>query len=347
MGRMTDDKAIDLRSDTVTRPSDDMRAAMAEALVGDDVYDEDPTINALQAISAEVVGKQAALFVPSGSQANAIAQLVHVTAGEEVIVGQGSHCMRYEAGAGASLAGAQYSVVPGNGLFTLEDVQERLSVQTLHNPGTCLVWMENTHNMGGGIVFPMEEMKKISALCAERSIPVHMDGARIFNAAVATSIPVNEWAQQADSISFCLSKGLGAPVGSLLCGSAGFIEKARRMRKRLGGAMRQAGILAAAGIFALKHNVDRLADDHENARMLAGRLDAAEGIEVKMDSVQTNIVMADVTAMSASEFAARCRELGVLFHPMGERRLRLVTHLDVTAEMVDEAARRMEQVLAG
>jgi threonine aldolase len=323
-----------------------MREAMAAAAVGDDVYGEDPTINALELASAEITGKQAALFVPSGSQANIIAQLVHVTPGEEVILGHGSHCMRYEAGGGAALAGAQYCVVPGNGLFTAEDVRRRFSERTMHNPGTCLVWMENTHNMGGGIVFPHEDMKAVSELAHERGVPVHVDGARVFNAAVATGVPVNEWAVLCDTISFCLSKGLGAPVGSVLCGSQEFVDAARRMRKRLGGAMRQAGVLAAAGLHALQVNVDRLAEDHENARYLAERLDAADGIEVDPSAVETNIVMAEVGAMTAADLSARCRERGVLFHPLGERRVRFVTHLDLTREMVERGVAEIVEALA-
>ncbi len=345
MGRMDEKDIIDLRSDTVTRPGAAMREAMARALVGDDVYGEDPTVNELEKRAAHLTGKNAAMFVPSGTQANLIAQLVHVTPGEEVIAGEHSHCMRYEAGGGAAIAGAQYCVVPGNGLFTANDVKKRLSARTLHNPGTCLVWMENTHNMGGGIVFDTDEMARIWQVCSENDIRVHVDGARIFNASAATGVPVSEYASCADSMSFCLSKGLGAPVGSLLCGSGEFIDAARRMRKRLGGAMRQAGILAAAGLFALEHNVERLEQDHDNARLLAEGLKATRGIEVDLESVKTNIVMARPTRMTAPVLSARCKQRGVLFHPLTETRLRLVTHLDVTREMCVQALERMREAL--
>jgi threonine aldolase len=343
---MSDPSVIDLRSDTVTQPSDGMREAMMGAELGDDVYGEDPTVNALEARAAGILGKEAGLYVPSGSQANLISLLVYDVRGDEVILGQDSHTMKFEAGGAAAVAGAQFNVVPGDGRFTAEQVRERLKEETLHNPGTGLVWIENTHNIGGGRIFPIDEMERVSALCRDRGIPLHVDGARIFNAAVATALPASRYAAQADSVSVCLSKGLGAPVGSVLCGTSAFCEKARRLRKRLGGAMRQVGILAAAGLYAFENNIERLAEDHANSRTLAEGLADLEGIEVDLASVETNILMAETTVMDATAFAGRCRDRGVLFHPLGERRIRLVTHLDVDRSMVLEALDRMKQVLA-
>ncbi len=343
---MADRDVIDLRSDTVTLPSPGMREAMMSAELGDDVYGEDPTVNALEAAAAEILGKEAGLFVPSGSQANLVSLLTHGVRGREVILGQDSHTMKFEAGGGAVVAGVQFNVVPGDGRFTAEQVRERLQAETLHNPATGLVWIENTHNIGGGRIFPLEEMERVSGLCRERGIPLHVDGARIFNAAVATGLPASRYAAVADSISVCLSKGLGAPVGSVLTGTRAFCEKARRFRKMLGGAMRQAGVLAAAGLYALENNVERLAQDHDNGRVLAEGLAALDGIEVDVSSVETNIVMARTSRTDAAGFAARCRERGVLFHPLGERRIRLVTHLDVDRRMVLDALDRMKEVLA-
>ncbi|MBW2262064.1 MAG: low-specificity L-threonine aldolase [Deltaproteobacteria bacterium] len=343
---MVDRDVIDLRSDTVTLPTAGMREAMMDAELGDDVYGEDPTVNALEAAAAGMLGKEAGLFVPSGSQANLVSLLTYGVRGDEVILGQESHCMKFEAGAGVAIAGAQFSVVPGDGLFTADQVRERLQVETLHNPGTGLVWIENTHNMGGGRIFSIEEMERVAGVCREQAIPLHVDGARIFNAAVATDLPASRYAGVADSISVCLSKGLGAPVGSVLTGTRTFCEKSRRFRKMLGGAMRQAGVLAAAGLYALENNVERLAQDHDNSRALAEGLAAVDGIEVDVATVETNIVMAETTRIDAATFAERCRAQGVLFHPLAERRIRFVTHLDVDRRMVLDAVDRMKEVLA-
>jgi threonine aldolase len=343
---MAGDGIVDLRSDTVTRPSAGMMEAIMRAELGDDVYAEDPTVNALESRACATLGKEAGLFVPSGSQANLISLLAHVARGDEVILGQDSHCMRYEAGSGAALAGVQFDVIPGDGLFTAEQVAGRIHERTLHNPGTALVWIENTHNMGGGRVFPLAEMERIGVLCRERGLELHVDGARIFNASVATGVPVAEYASHAGSISFCLSKGLGAPVGSVLVGTRDFIDRARRFRKMLGGAMRQAGVLAAAGLYALEHNVERLAEDHRNARVLAGGLGAIDGMSVDPASVETNIVMAECVAMDGARLAGLCRDRGVLFHPMGGARVRMVTHIDVSREQVLEALERIRGVLA-
>ena len=335
------DRVIDLRSDTVTRPSEAMRETMALAPVGDDVYGEDPTVNELEAFAADLVGKEASLLVSSGSMANLIAQLVHAKPGDVVILGQASHCMHHEAGAGAAFAGVQYQVMAGDGRFTAESIEEELVDETSHCPGTGLVWLENTHNMGGGLVFPLAEIRRIAVLCRSRRIPLHMDGARVFNAGVAGGVGVREIAAEVDSLSICLSKGLGAPVGSLLCGSLEFVERARRVRKQLGGAMRQAGIIAAAGLYALQNNVDRLYQDHFNAKRLAGGLANVTGIEMSPKSVETNIVMATIKSGwgSGAALAAASREKGVLFHSIDKQSIRLVTHLDIATADIDRAVK--------
>lgn len=342
------DRVADLRSDTVTRPTEAMRRAMAMAPVGDDVYGEDPSVNELEALAAEIVGKEAALFVPSGTMANLIALLVHTNPGDEVILGQDSHCMRFEAGGGAAIAGVQYHVIPGDGRFSAEQVEARIRQQTLHSPGTALVWLENTHNMGGGKVFPLHDVRMISELCHERGIAAHLDGARVFNAAIATGVAVRDIAAEVDSLSFCLSKGLGAPMGSVLCGSADLHRRAHRFRKRLGGAMRQAGIAAAAGIYALENHVGRLVEDHVHAARLAHGLSKLPGIEVRSEAVETNIIMARVRPGwgTAEQLEAGCREQGVLFHALDETRLRLVTHLDVGGREVDRAVEIMRRQLS-
>ena len=333
------DRVIDLRSDTVTRPTEAMRQAMSMAPVGDDVYGEDPSVNELESLAAEITGKEAALFVPSGTMANLISCLVHATPGEEVILGQDSHCLLFEAGGGAAIAGAQYSVIPGDGRFNALQVESRIRNRTIHSPGTSLVWLENTHNMGGGKVFHLRDIRQISELCRGRGIPVHLDGARVFNAAVATGMAVRDIAESVDTLSFCLSKGLGAPVGSVLCGSSEFHTKAHRIRKRLGGAMRQAGIVAAAGVYALENHVGRLVEDHVHAARLAHGMSKVPGLEVRSEGVETNIVMARIRPGwgKAEQLEAGCREQGVLFHALDEHRLRLVTHLDVGSREVDRA----------
>jgi threonine aldolase len=337
---------IDLRSDTVTKPSEGMREAMARAAVGDDVYGEDPTINRLEEMCAEISQKETALFVPSGSMANLIAQMCYIQKGDEVIIGEDSHCFRYEVGAGAAIAGSQYVVIEGSGLFTAEQARERIRPPTFHTPGTALLWIENTHNMGGGIVFPLEEIKRLKALAAEHGLPLHMDGARVFNASVATSTPVGDITRHVDSVSFCFSKGLGAPVGSALCCSRDMRTMAHRFRKMLGGGMRQAGVLAAAAVYALENNFERLAEDHENAARLARSISAMPGIEVDLDSVQTNIIMARLPVISADDVVEELRQRGVLINSVTPDTIRLVTHLDVSAGDMDRASSIIEQTLS-
>jgi threonine aldolase len=338
---------VDLRSDTVTLPSAAMRDAMAAAPVGDDVFSEDPTIHALEDLAAEMTGKEAALFVPSGCMANLIAQMVHVRRGDEIVLGAGCHTVLHEVGAGAALAGVQYSVIPGNGLFTAEQVEERVKAPTFHTPGTGLVWIENTHNAGGGLVFPQPEIEKVAAVCRRYGLPLHLDGARMFNVAVASGRSAAELAAPFDSLSFCLSKGLGAPVGSVLCGTTEFRTAAHRFRKMLGGGMRQAGIVAAAGIFALKHNVDRLAEDHVHARRLAHALAPSPHLRVDPASVQTNIVVARLPVGAAEQLVARCERRGVRFLDLDRRRVRLVTHLDVDGPAIEWAAKVIAEEAAG
>ncbi|RMG44908.1 MAG: low-specificity L-threonine aldolase [Acidobacteria bacterium] len=338
-------EVVDLRSDTVTQPDEAMRAAMAAAPVGDDVYGEDPSVNALEARACEITGKEAALFVPSGSMANLIAQMVHARPGEAVLAGDESHCLLFEGGSGAAVAGLMYQVVAGIPQPGADRIADLLRPGDLHTPRTALVWVENTHNMAGGTVIPVEELERIAGVCRDAGVPLHMDGARLFNAAVATGVPIRRWASCVDSLSFALSKGLGAPVGSVLCGDAAFRARALRLRKMLGGGMRQAGILAAAGLHALEHNVGRLAEDHRNAARLARALAGHPRLAIDLQRVQTNIVMAEVIGGEAEELARRCAERGVLFHALGARRVRFVTHLGVSAADVDRALAVIREAL--
>jgi len=342
-------RRIDLRSDTVTRPTAAMRRAMFEAEVGDDVYGEDPTVNRLQEVAAALLGKEAALFLPSGTQANQVAVLSHAGRGEEVIVEAESHIFYYEVAGIAALAACQARPVPGHrGAMDLDRVEAAIRADDIHFPRTALICVENTHNRAGGTVLPQEHLEELSGLARRHGVPVHMDGARVFNAAVAQGRPVAEIAATADSVMFCLSKGLAAPVGSVLAGTKAFIERARRRRKLLGGGMRQAGILAAAGLVALDTMVDRLADDHANARALARGIASVAGLRVDLDTVQTNIVLFEVVdpAWDAASLVAALGRVGVLCGAFGPRRIRLVTHCDVPTEDVSEALDRIETVVS-
>ena len=336
---------IDLRSDTVTRPGPEMRAAIAAAEVGDDVYGEDPTVNQLQQEVARLLGKEAALFVPSGSMANQIAIAVHTRPGDEIIVGQRSHSWLFESGAAAAIAGVQVRVLPGDGRYKVADAAAAINPPDDHFARTSLLAVENTHNMGGGVIWSREDLEAVLELARARGLKTHLDGARLWNAAAGSGRSEAEIAAGFDSVSVCLSKGLGAPVGSLIAGRESFVREAHRVRKRLGGGMRQAGILAAAGLWALEHNRPRLASDHARARGLAERLAAAGGFSIDLARVETNIVMVDVDdpGPTAAELAARAAEAGVLFGVVGPRRFRLVTHLDV----LDEQCERAAEVIAG
>ncbi|MDA8193705.1 MAG: low-specificity L-threonine aldolase [Thermaerobacter sp.] len=326
---------VDLRSDTVTRPSPAMRDAMAGAEVGDDVYGEDPTVNRLQAVVAERLGFEAALFVPSGTMANQLAVLAHTERGDEVFIHQDSHVYYYEGGAAALWAGATLSLLTGaEGLVDPERLEQAIRPANIHHPRPRLLILENSHNRAGGAALAVERLRPVLAVARAHGLFIHVDGARLYNAAVALGVDVRALTAGADSVALCLSKGLGAPVGSLLAGSRALIDRARTYRKWLGGGMRQAGILAAAGLLALD-NVARLADDHARAGRLQAEL-AARGFDAWRPSVPTNMVMVDLPG-SAAAFAAQARNHGVLVGAMGPRRLRLVTHLDIHDDQVHRA----------
>jgi threonine aldolase len=327
---------IDLRSDTVTRPTQAMRDAMARAEVGDDVYGEDPTVNALQRRAAELLGKEAALFVPSGTMGNQIAVACHAQRGREVVCEARSHVFNYEMGAMAALSGVLARPVVGrdNGRLAWEDVRAAIRPQTTYHSATGLVALENTHNMAGGSVLSIDAMREIADGVHEMGLPVHLDGARVFNAAVALGRPVADLVEPFDTVMFCLSKGLAAPVGSLLAGTAELVERAWLVRKMYGGGMRQAGVLAAAGLVALEEMTERLADDHANARALAEGLAALPTVAIDPETVQTNIVIFDLDELAppAAELSARLRARGVLANPVAPRQLRMVTHNDVSRD---------------
>jgi len=333
-------RTVDLRSDTITKPTPEMREAMARAEVGDDVYGEDPTLKRLEEAAAELAGKGAALFVPSGTMGNQVAVLTHTSRGNEIIVDSEAHIYYYEVGAPAVLSAVQVRPVAGlHGSEAISLFKSAVRDQDIHFPQTSLLCLENTHNRMGGTVTGTNVMQGLYEAAHERGVAVHLDGARIGNAAVALECPISELTKWCDSVMFCLSKGLGAPVGSMLAGSSDFIARARKYRKMLGGGMRQAGILAAAGLIALR-SVNRLAEDHANARLLAEKLAVIPGIKIDLDRVQTNIVVADIsgTGMTAVEYVGVLRERGVLAVPFGPSLVRLVTHRDVSREDLEHAA---------
>lgn len=326
-------KLIDLRSDTVTRPTAEMRRAMAEAEVGDDVYREDPTINRLEQRAAEVLGKEAALFVPTGSMGNTIAIKVNTEHGQEVICDARAHILDWELSMTAWFSGCLVRTVEtDDGILDWDRIQRKIRTFGPHNAPTSLIEVENTHNMAGGTVYALDNLREIYSKAKERGLKVHMDGARIFNASVASGVAVRDFAACADTVMFCLSKGLGAPVGSMLAGTAGDIARARLYRKRLGGGMRQAGILAAAGLIALEKMPLRLHEDHANAGFLAEALGALPGVRTSPGKVKTNILMVDVsgTGVTPQEVSQRLKAEGVLMNPAGPTILRAVTHYDVS-----------------
>jgi threonine aldolase len=338
-------KPIDFRSDTVTKPTPAMRRVMAEAEVGDDVYGEDPMVNRLEERVAEHLGLEAALFVPSGTQANQIAMGLHCRQGDEVITEVGSHIVQYEGGALSALWGIQPQVLTGDrGLLRPEQVAEAVHAENVHAPRSRLLSLENTHNRGGGTVWPLERFRAVVEVARKARLAVHLDGARLFNAQVATGTPASSWSKLTDTTSVCFSKGLGAPVGSALAGSAALIREARRLRKRLGGGMRQAGILAAAALHALEHHVERLAEDHANTRRLAAGLAELSGVKVHAAQVETNILLVEFTR-PAGEMVSRLASLGVLLNATGAHTARLVCHLDVSAGDIDEALSRIRRAL--
>jgi threonine aldolase len=339
---------IDLRSDTVTRPSAGMRKAMAEAEVGDDVFGDDPTVRKLQDKVAELLGHPAALFVTSGSMANQIAIGAQLRPADELLAEAGSHCLNFEGGACSALWGVQPRTLEGKrGQLSADQVGSAVRPVSEHFPRTRLLCLENTHNRGGGSVWPLDRFSAVVAAARAKGLLVHLDGARLFNAQAASGTRAVEYARQCDTATICFSKGLGAPVGSVLCGSAEVIKEAHRLRKRLGGAMRQVGILAAAGLYALEHNLDRLPQDHEHAKRLARGLAEIPGISIDLASVETNLVFSDFP-MPAADALSRLREHGVLATPEGSRpnSVRMVTHLDVGAADIDEALLRIRRALA-
>ena len=341
---------IDLRSDTVTKPSDAMRRAMAAAEVGDDVYGEDPTINRLQERAAEIFEKEASLFVPSGTMGNQIAVKVHTKPGQEIVIEERGHILNYELGGSAILSGVTIrpvKSVDGSGMLTWAEISAVLSTDSIYDhTQTGLLCLENSHNLAGGRVMS-------SAFCAElcenahaNSLPVHMDGARIFNAAVALNESVADLTQHCDSVQFCLSKGLGAPVGSILLGSHEFITEARIWRKRLGGGMRQAGILAAAGLIALEESPKRLHEDHKNAKRLAQRISKINGIAIDVETVETNIVIFDISATgkNAAEIVTALKDHGILAIGFGTK-IRFVSHCDVSRQDINKTIEKLDAFL--
>lgn len=344
-------KIVDLRSDTVTQPTPEMRAAMAQAAVGDDVYGEDPTVNRLQQMAAEMLGKEAGLFVPSGTMGNLSAVLAHCGRGDEVILGHLSHTFVYECGGISSLGGVHSHQIRNqpDGTLELDDIREAVRSEDAHFPVTRLIILENTHNRCGGVSIDMEYTDQVAALAREHDIRLHLDGARIFNAAAALGVSARDLAAPYDSVTFCLSKGLCAPVGSVLCGSKKFIHQAHRIRKQLGGGMRQAGILAAAGIVALESLVDRLGEDHLRAEVLGAGLKEIPGILVDPGSPSSNMIYInldrDIVPMDAVQVAGLLDEMGVKVGVTSQDRMRLVTHYWIGDDDVDTALNAFREVL--
>jgi threonine aldolase len=339
---------IDLRSDTVTKPTPAMRKAMVEAEVGDDVFGEDPTVNALQEKVAKLLGKEAAIFVPTGTMANQLAIKSHTQPGDEVIIEGTSHLYNFEGGAGAALSGVQFYCLKGiRGILDASQIEEAIRPIDHHFPVTRLICLENTHNRGGGSIYPIEKMVEIYRLAKSKGFLVHLDGARLWNASVATGIHLREYAQCADSVSACLSKGLGAPIGSVVTGSKTFIDRVHRFRKMFGGGMRQVGIIAAAGIYALDHHIERLKEDHQNAKRLALGLKGLKGVSIDPGQVETNIIIFNIanTGMTAPQIAEVMKKNGVLIHPIGKTQIRLLTHLDVSSGDIETALKAFEKVL--
>ena len=339
---------IDLRSDTVTKPTPPMRKAMAEAEVGDDVFGEDPTVNALQEKVARILGKERAIFVPSGTMANQLAIKSHTQPGDEVIIETTSHPNNFEGGAAAALSGIQFYCLKGaRGILDVSQIEEVIRPEDHHFPVTRLICLENTHNRGGGTIYPIEKMAAIHRLAKSKNLQIHLDGARLWNASIAKGIDPKEYAQWADSVSVCLSKGLGAPIGSLVAGSRTFIDRVHRFRKMFGGGMRQVGIIAAAGIYALDHHIERLKEDHQNAKRLALGLQKLKGLSIDPTHVETNIVLLDVenSRITAPLIAEAMKKDRILIHAFGKTQIRLVTHLDVSGEDIEVALGAFEKVL--
>ncbi len=343
------DKVLDFRSDTVTRPTPGMRAAMAAADVGDDVFGEDPSVRALEERIAELTGKEAAIYVPSGSMSNQIGVRLHCAPGDELICEAQCHIYKYEQGGYAQLSGvAAHTVEGANGVLRLEQLAGLIHPDDPHLVRTRLVCLENTHNRGAGRIQPYDVVESICGWAHANGLATHLDGARLFNAVVASGIDARRWSQHFDTVSICFSKGLGAPVGSALCGSRESIVQARRIRKLFGGGMRQAGIIAAAALYALEHHVERLAEDHANAQSLAAAVHGIDGLQLVGESVDTNMVIfaVDLALGTAAEFCQRLRDAGLLMLAIGPQQVRAVTHLDVDAADAARAGEILAQVAA-
>ncbi len=339
-------KIIDLRSDTVTKPSEAMRKAMYEAEVGDDVFKEDPTVNRLEEYTADLLGKEAALFVTSGVMGNQLCLNVLTNPGDEVICEKDAHIFNYESGSPAALSGIQLHPVDGkNGVITADQVEPLIRPSSAYYmPRTKVVALENTHNRAGGAIYPLEKIVEMKHLVKKYNLLFHLDGARIWNASVATGIPVKDYGVDFDSISCCFSKGLGAPVGSIIGGTKEFIKEAYRVRKAWGGGMRQSGILAAACLYALQNNIDRLSEDHEKAKILAKAINDNPNFEIDMNSVQTNILIFKPLKTSVEEAIYRCKEKGLLLLVGRIDSLRAITHLDVSFEDINESIKIINNV---
>jgi len=340
---------INLRSDTQTLPTAEMLDAMRNAPLGDDVFGEDPTVNRLEQLSAEILGKEEALFVASGTMGNLCALMSHTRPGDEVILEGDSHTYYYEVGGFSALAGLSPRMIPGlNGIINVDQIKQSLRPKDLHFPPTTLLCLENSHNRGGGTVYPVQLIDEICRFAHEGGLKVHVDGARIFNAAVSLKVDVKELVKNADSVMFCLSKGLSAPVGSMLAGSSNFIKRARKNRKMLGGGMRQAGVLAAAGIIAIEKMVERLADDHTNARFLAEELNKLDGLKIDLDTVQTNMIYCDISQLKVqvTTFLEILKDKGILVSPVPPSRIRLVTNRHVSREDINKTIEAFKQVIA-
>lgn len=342
---MSTNSFIDLRSDTVTRPTPGMRKAIAEAEVGDDVFGEDPTVNLLQQKIEALLGKEAALFVPSGVMANQLAIKAHTQPGDEIIVESGSHIFNYETAAPSVISHVQvHTIVGRRGVLFVEDLIPAIRSSAYYMPRTSLICLENTHNKAGGTIYPLEEIKRINAFARERHLALHLDGARIWNASVATGISPKEYAQYFDSVSVFFSKGLGAPVGSTLAGSMQLIEKARKFRKVLGGGMRQAGIIAAGALYALEHHVDRLQEDHQKARFFAQELARVRDFEIDLEGVQTNIVIIEIgkSGKTPAQILEALKSKQILLTEMSHSAIRAVMHMDVSMEEVKQAVQTIK-----
>ncbi len=335
---------IDLRSDTVSKPTGDMRRAIAEAEVGDDVFGDDPTVNRLEVMASELTGKEAALFVPSGTMANLVSVMTHTRPGDEILLGDQSHVFNYEVAGTARIALVQAHALRNlpDGSLDPDEVESAIRPANLHTPPNTLLCLENTHNRCGGAVIPIEQMDTLTALARTHGLKVHLDGARLFNAQTALGVPAVRIARDCDTVSFCFSKGLGCPAGSVLCGPREFIQQARRNRKVLGGGMRQAGFLAAAAVFALENNISRLTEDHANASLLADGL--REHPAFAPNSPQSNIVTVDIRQGTLDQWLTAFRDTGVLAVAFGPQRMRLVTHLNITHDDIVEALRRIGRV---